>query len=882
MSSERDRGGLVRAWLPAAGVALALGGCYRSEFPQCAITCAADSDCPGGLTCNLSGGAGLCSSSDSCFGAIDATDGQDDPDAATASHRWRVVQAGGATVCAIDVMNQLYCWGDNREGQAGQDPLASRYLTYPTLIDVGVTGSWLAVSVGLEHACGIFDADPTNADPGGALYCWGSNQFLQAGAETQGLSLPGMVEDDERWVHVAAAGSGTHTCGVKLIAGAREGYCWGSNSYGQVDPLQNVGTSIPLSAKVQRADMIQKFALGLSHSCALTSGGSLQCWGGEASVAHTMTGRSAPCGGPCPVGDVEFVTPPTGLTWTELTACENHSCAAASSGEVYCWGESVHGQLGLIGTTTGVQDTARIAARAGNRNLSSVTAGANVTCAVETASQKIYCFGSNDFGELGDNRGGATANRSPGYVDSAVARGNMMFSMVTAGGRGSSVADNDQAGAVCAIDLQGALWCWGDNAFGQLGNGFIGQLATAQPVSKPRAGEWLSITTGAFHTCAVLSDDLTSSSLVYCWGRNAKGQAGQPAADAANAPVSVVEIPDSSDVPLKVSSSLDFTCVTTDSNADGLGDDGYCWGVNQGWFVNDFVNHFAPVRLFRSGNAAVSDVVAGHSLAAWQFPDGTFDHRGEYDLVVPAGYSVSQLLTHGPLGALVIDDASSTETRMVVAGACVEGGTGLVPMPAIDDAIAVSAPSGSQWLTADLGQDHTCAISNQDPSAATAGGVLYCWGSNPNGELGIATSGNNCDGIGDQVSLAVATGDITDEWTAVSAGSTATCGIRAGGGKVECWGYATKGELGRGQIGVSSAAPDRGTLLDQPSAMCASQISIATTHGCAIMSPYDDTTDSCEAAGTEVYCWGSNSNGQLGVLTGAGTAWPEPIVAPAP
>jgi alpha-tubulin suppressor-like RCC1 family protein len=276
-------------------------------------------------------------------------------------------------------------------------------------------------------------------------------------------------------------------------------------------------------------------ASGLSHTCALLSDRTVECWGDDSSgqLGDAKAGTSMPAGGPNPrpvpnLGDV-----------TALAAGDDHTCALLATGGIVCWGQGADGRLGR-GFGPPALDPAP-AAIATIPAAVAISAGSRYTCAA-LANGNIYCWGL--FPDVAGVQGSWDPKQIGGVTNAT---------SVAAGG-----------GHVCARLADGQVRCWGSNAAGQLGTGDTS--AVAGLVSPLGLGDVAEIAAGQNHTCARQSDGS-----VLCWGANDAGQVGNGLADPMSpTPSSVVA--NVTDIFLSASSSTSCALL-----ADGTFS---CWGKN--------------------------------------------------------------------------------------------------------------------------------------------------------------------------------------------------------------------------------------------------------------------------------------------------------------
>jgi alpha-tubulin suppressor-like RCC1 family protein len=261
--------------------------------------------------------------------------------------------------------------------------------------------------------------------PAGAGYCWGWNGAGQIGVgDTIGRTSPALVAGG--LVFTAVSAGGVQTCG---IASGGAAYCWGSNVLGQVGDgtRTNRWTPVAVSGGLTFASL----SAGAYHNCGLTTGGAAYCWGSD--TIHLT---------PVPV--------PGGVPFAAVSAGFSHNCGVTTVGAIYCWGTNFFGELG-DGTTNGHVTPMRIADT--SLTFAAVGAGYLFTCAT-TTSGAAYCWGTNEFGELGDGTGGTRRfSATPVLV-----LGGLTFAEVHTG-----------AHHACGLTKEGTAYCWGFG--GLLGNG---------------------------------------------------------------------------------------------------------------------------------------------------------------------------------------------------------------------------------------------------------------------------------------------------------------------------------------------------------------------------------------------------------------------------
>ena len=367
-----------------ASAVLSAGGARAitsGDAHTCALTPAATVRCWG------QGGSGQLGSGardNRLDGVVTPAGGTDDPSAVPLGSAVSSVSAGGDFTCAVVEAGTVRCWGDGAFGALGSrgvdnrlDGLADGPSDDASAVPLG--GPATAVSAGPQHACALMAS--------GAVRCWGNgaNGRLGTGATDDRLDgLPGPAGTDEASVVPLAApataitAGGAHTCALLSTAVVS---CWGAGFHGQLgggrndDRLEGVasGTAPNLtdaatvvtlkSPEVAQKDFakapqlaVVAIAAGDAHTCAITVGGDVRCWGrgdlgqlGHSAIdarldnnATQLTDAATRAAyGPLGLSGLGLGAPAVAIT-----AAYDSTCAALSTGALRCWGSGLDGRLG--------------------------------------------------------------------------------------------------------------------------------------------------------------------------------------------------------------------------------------------------------------------------------------------------------------------------------------------------------------------------------------------------------------------------------------------------------------------------------------------------------------------------------------------------------
>jgi alpha-tubulin suppressor-like RCC1 family protein len=330
---------------------------------------------------------------------------------------------------------------------------------------------------GFGHMCFIAD---------GSLSCWGSNESGQLGlGDTQYRSVPTLLPGT--WI--GGCGGETHSCAIRQ-GGAL--FCWGDNAHGQL----GLGDTTPRSEPTQLPGIDDWSAVSCigAFTCAMRVGGALYCWGENREGALAQNDA---------MGSPDVTTPQaiaSDATFLELSVGQGDACAIRQDGALFCWGRNSSGQLGL---GDGSPEQLRSPTRVGSTDdWLTLGVGQEHTCGIRM-DHSLWCWGSNTGLPLGFETAPDAQVKEPTRVD------NM----------NNWRAVNASRLDTCALTTDGAAYCWGRGAEGQLGNGSTESKAVPTRVGSDT--NWSGIAVSWFSTCGLRSDDS-----VWCWGENDKGQLG--------------------------------------------------------------------------------------------------------------------------------------------------------------------------------------------------------------------------------------------------------------------------------------------------------------------------------------------------------------------
>jgi alpha-tubulin suppressor-like RCC1 family protein len=299
----------------------------------------------------------------------------------------------------------------------------------------------------------------------------------------------------------------------------------------------------------------------------------------------------------------------------------------------------------------------------------------------------------------------------------------------------------------CLLLQDGTALCWGNNSFGELGNGAASLLETATPTPVSGLTSATALSAGATFTCAILADQT-----VKCWGDNSVGQLGNGTKSGSALPVPVSNLLGVT----AIATGYDYACAVV------VGGTAKCWGNNSAGQLGDGTTTQSSLPVAVKDLSGASGLAAGFNSTCTLLTDGTAKCWGDN--------SVDQLGNS--------TGANSTKPVMVLN---------------LDSATSIAALDGATPGFA----------SNSDPTsfcAVLADGSAKCWGSNSMGELGIGSFGSSQSRPTSVKGLEGA--------QSLAGGKYFACTVTTLGA-IDCWGNAQFGVLGTGIDEGTAVLPAR-------------------------------------------------------------------------
>jgi alpha-tubulin suppressor-like RCC1 family protein len=682
--------------------------------------------------------------------------------------RYTTVRAGLNTSVALATNGTVFAWGDNSSGQLGDGTTMPRLTPVRTRLPAGVKVT--ALREGRDFTVALTAK--------GKVLAWGNNSGGELGdGTTANRSLPVRAKLPKGVTVTAISAGADH---VLALTQSGRVLSWGGNALGQLGDGSFGRRLVPGYVHLPPHTKITSIAAGDATGFAVTSARQVLAWGynehGELGDG-TKTQRSTPV----------RVHLPTGVKVAAVTAGGFHELALTTDGRVLGWGDNFYGQL--ANATVGEEDTA-VLIKLGTK-VRAVTAGSWYSM-VLTTSGHVLAWGRNDTGELGD---GSTTNRStpervklpPGFTPTAL---GASFDAESGLAIGHQVRDG--AAARAAGPGQYVVG-WGNNEFGQLGNGTTSAYSLLVFSRLPASLRYTTVRSSVDTSVA-----LATSGAVFAWGGNIYGQVGDGTTTLRLTPVRV-RLPAGVKVAAVREGGLFTLALTTKGQV-------LAWGGNFTGELGDgtTVNRSLPVRVKLPKGVTVTAISAGYDSALALTKSGRvlswggnlvgqLGNGGATDRHVPV---YVRLPAHPRITSIAAGDqtgyAVTSAGRLLAWGANYSGELGDGTTKLRRRPVQVRLPAGVKVTAATAGVDQALAL--------TTGGRALAWGYNAFGQLGDGSTTDNH----------------VPEWVELPKGSRVR-GLAAGrdysmalttAGRVLAWGHNDLGQLGNGST-TDSATPVR-------------------------------------------------------------------------
>lgn len=403
---------------------------------------------------------------------------------------WTKVSLGNWSGSLGAVRNDGTLWvlGDNYWGECGQG--STTYPVYSSPVQVGGATTWNNVVTGI----GYWLATQSN----GTLWACGANTYGEINSTRNAYSSAVQILTGFSWVQIGTASSASYENTSYGIRSDGTLWGWGSNGVGQL--CKGTATHA-YSSPVQIAGSWAQVVGGtLDFALGIQTGGTLWSWGYNATgqLGHNnVTNKSSPI----QIGSA---------LWTQVTAGNGFVAGIQSNGTLWSWGNNSSGQLGNGGYT----NTSSPIQVAGS--WTQVSAGYNSIIGMHTDGT-VWGWGDNATFELGMGQGGFPSGNTSTYP-SPIQLAGSWNQISCSGASGSSVANGYGMG----LKIDGTLWGWGDNSWGQLGQP-LSSCANYSPIQI--AGSWSQVSAGGYTWQGFVLASKVGGSL-WAWGSNTIGQLG--------------------------------------------------------------------------------------------------------------------------------------------------------------------------------------------------------------------------------------------------------------------------------------------------------------------------------------------------------------------
>ncbi|MCD1260078.1 S8 family serine peptidase [Paenibacillus athensensis] len=649
------------------------------------------------------------------------------------------ISSGSYHTLALKSDGTVWAWGYNNAGQigSGNDPGGM----FPRAIQVSNLSGIVRIAAGGSHSLAL------KGD--GTVWGWGEGTQGQLGNGNNSSSrVPVQISGISQIKAIAAAPSGSHSLALKTDGTV---WAWGSNNFGQLGNNSSVDSRVPI--QVTSLANIALVAAGGNYSLALKNDGTVWVWGnnslgslGDGTTSHRYT--------PVPVSGLSNIR--------SISGGGSHSLALSGAGNLYAWGYNANGQVGN-GTVANVFSPVMVKANVAPAvSLISPSGSQAAPTSVSVAKPTVSWSQTDDVGTVFSasqiqilNEAGTTV-----LVDTTVnqnttagtgnwtAAGDLPASQnlqvrvrvndgstwsawstaawfkITLALTGGPMLSGGDAHTL-QLKADGTVWSWGDNLYGQLGDGTT--TAKTRPAQIPNLTSIVAISAGNYHSIALKNDGT-----VWSWGYNTTGNLGDGTTTNRKTPVMVSGLTNVIAIAASGSHNLalksDGTLWSWGSNSNGqLG-----IGASSGYRV-------VPTQI--TTLSGVAKIAAGslHSLAVMNdgtvkvWGDGSYGQLGRGSTsssstpVTVTGLSGIVSITAGSYHSVALKNDSTVWTWGQNTYGQLGNGTG------VSSSVLPVQATLTGISKIESGALHTLALKND--------GTVWAWGYGASGQVGNGTSG---------------------------------------------------------------------------------------------------------------------------------------------
>ena len=383
--------------------------------------------------------------------------------------------------------------------------LSALIVVFMMMFSVLVTGMPVRADIGEMRADYPRSADSGKLSAGGShtcailtdgsLWCWGANDYGQLGLGDKTNRLSPVRVGTATNWRSVAASENDFTCAVNDL---NQVFCWGFNASGQTGVSSATASVTSPTQITALGTTVNSVSVGSTSACVVTTVGAVRCWG---SNSYGELGTAVTMGQSTHVPTA--INNLTGVFSTVVVGLFG-ACAMKSDKSIYCWGSDLWGQRGDDAAQTADNASPTRISVLSTTTASALIAGPNSNCMIAESSSGLLCWGRNDNNFLRATSGNimivSLATASPFYV----ASNNVPARGFSIGSNFACMLKNSDASIVCG----------GVNSM--TGVGTTGQVSNA-----PSGSGFLVMTTGMSHGCAIRADRR-----LVCWGHNAYGKLG--------------------------------------------------------------------------------------------------------------------------------------------------------------------------------------------------------------------------------------------------------------------------------------------------------------------------------------------------------------------